>query len=74
MNTFGRNLQLTALGDLDRLEGLVARSGLEVLNLVDDVVALEDLAENDVAAVQPTKEARVSIYGRGDACHCRLTR
>lgn len=53
VNTFGRNLQLAALDDLDSLRGLVAGRSLEVLDLVNDVVALEDFAENDVAAVQP---------------------
>lgn len=53
MNTFGRDLQLAALGNLDSLLGLIAGKGLEVLDLVDNIVALEDLAEDDVAAVQP---------------------
>lgn len=56
VNTFGGNLQFAALGNLDSLHGLVARSSLEVLDLVNDVVALEDFAENDVAAIQPARQ------------------
>ena len=53
VNTFGRDLELAALGDLDLLAGLVAGALGAVLDLLDDVVALEDLAEDDVAAVEP---------------------
>ena len=51
--TFFGNRQLARLGDLDRLNGLVARPGLDLLDLLDNVVALEDLAEDDVTAVKP---------------------
>jgi hypothetical protein len=54
VNTFRRDLQLSALGDLDLLNGAVARLGLGVLDLLNDFVALEDLAEDDVAAIEPT--------------------
>lgn len=54
MDTFRGNLQLAALGDLDGLDGLVARLGGRVLNLLHDVVALEDLAEDDVTTIEPT--------------------
>lgn len=57
MNTFGRNLQLSALGDLDLLEGFVTRLGRTLLDLVDDIVALENLAEDDVAAIEPSGES-----------------
>lgn len=53
MNTFFGHRQFSALEDLDRLLGLVARVLFNVFNLLNDVVALEDLAENDVLAVQP---------------------
>lgn len=53
MDTFSRDLQLAALSDLDRLGGLVAGRGLGVLDLLDNVVALEDLAEDNVTAVEP---------------------
>lgn len=52
MNTFRGDLQLSALGNLDRLDGLV-RLGLDLLDLLDDVEALEDLAEDDVTAIEP---------------------
>lgn len=60
MDTFGGNLQLAGLGDLDGLDGLVAGGRLGVLDLLDDVVALEDLAEDDVLAIEPTGVSAVS--------------
>lgn len=54
MDTFFGNGQLAALGDLDGHLGLVAGVLLDVLNLLDNLVALEDLAEDDVLAIQPT--------------------
>lgn len=55
MDTFGRNHKLATLDDLDGLGRLIPAGGLEVLNLVDEFVALENLAEDDVAAIEPTK-------------------
>jgi hypothetical protein len=51
VNTFGGNLKLAALDDLDGLNRLIARCGLGVLDLLDDLVALEDFTEDDVAAI-----------------------
>jgi hypothetical protein len=53
VNTFLWYLELSALGNLDGLDGLVAGTLGHVLNLVDDLVALKDLAEDDVAAIEP---------------------
>jgi hypothetical protein len=53
VNTFLGYLELTALGNLDGLDGLVAAALGDVLNLVDNLVALKDLAEDDVAAIEP---------------------
>jgi hypothetical protein len=58
VNTFLGDLKLAALGNLDRLDGLVAGSLGYALNLVDDLVALEHLAEDDVASVQPACDDR----------------
>jgi hypothetical protein len=52
-NTFVRHLQLAALCNLDRLCGLVTRLLVDILDLIDDFVTLEDLAEDDVAAIEP---------------------
>ena len=52
MLTAFRNGDLSSLSDLDHLRGLVAGLG-HVLDLVDDLVALEDLAEYDVASIEP---------------------
>lgn len=60
MDTFFGHRQLPALDDLDRLLGLVAGVLLGVLNLLNDVVALEDLAEDDVLAIQPPEQTVVS--------------
>lgn len=54
MDTFRGNLELAALGNLDGHGGSIARTGLGVLDRLDDIVALEDLAENDVLAIEPT--------------------
>lgn len=64
VDTFWGNFQLAALGDLDRLYGLVAWSGLDLLDLLDDIVALEDLTEDDVAAIQPAVGDGVSDLTR----------
>ena len=53
VNTFRWNLELSALGNLDRLDGLVAGRLGRLLDLLNDLVALEDLAEDDVAAIEP---------------------
>lgn len=57
MNTFGRDLELATLGDLDSLLGLVAGKLLDVLDLVDDLVTLEDLSEDNMASIEPTKDS-----------------
>ena len=54
MNTFRGDLQLAALGDLDDLDGLVTRGRGVGLDLLHNFVALENLAEDDVAAIEPT--------------------
>jgi hypothetical protein len=53
VNTFFRDLKLARFGYLDRLDRPVARLCLDLLNLLDDIEALEDLAEDDVAAIKP---------------------
>jgi hypothetical protein len=65
VDTFGGDLKLARLGDLDRLDGLVAGLGLGVLNLLDELVALKDLAEDDVAAIEPTAREKISVVFRG---------
>lgn len=53
VNTFGGNLKLATLGDLDSFDGLVSSGSLGVLNLLDNFVALEDLTEDNVSAIEP---------------------
>lgn len=47
------NRKLSTVGDLDHLHGLVAGALGHVLDLVDDLVALEDFTEHNVAAIEP---------------------
>lgn len=51
--TFIRDLQLPTLLDFDLLVWLVATVLGLILDLLNDFVALKDLAEDDVAAVEP---------------------
>ena len=53
MYTFLGDLELAALGDLDRLDRLVARALGQILDLLHNLVSLQDLTEHDVAAVEP---------------------
>ena len=68
VDTFRRDFQLAALGNLDCCGRLVARQSLGVLDLLHDVVALEDLAEDDVTAIEPPDTGCVS-KGR-PTCFC----
>lgn len=54
VDTFRWDLQLAALGNLDCLDGLVARLGLDILNLLNNIVTLEDLAKDDVSVIEPS--------------------
>ena len=72
VNTFRGDLKLATLDDLDSLHRLVTRSGLAVLDLLDDLVALEDLAEDDVTAIEPPVTEEVSIR-RHRSGGCRVT-
>jgi hypothetical protein len=53
VDTFFWHLELAALSDLDGLDWLVVGALGRILDLLDDFVALEDLAEDDVAAIEP---------------------
>jgi hypothetical protein len=57
VNTFRGDRELAALGNVDGLLGLVARVRGRVLDLLDNVVALKDLTEDDVATVEPTNQS-----------------
>jgi hypothetical protein len=62
MNTFGRDLQLATFGDLDCLQGAVARGSWGVFNLFNDFVALENFAENNVSTVEPSIDCVLDSY------------
>lgn len=59
VNTFFGNRKLSAVGDLDSLDRFVAGALVDALDLLDDVVTLENLAEDDVATIQPTAEITI---------------
>jgi hypothetical protein len=54
MDTFFCHWQLSALGNLDVLVGLVAGTLWHVLNLLNDFVALEYFPEDDMFTVKPS--------------------
>lgn len=56
MNTFLWNLELAALSNLDRLHRLVSRALGDILNLVHNLVALENLAEDNVTSIEPASD------------------
>ena len=77
MNTFRGHLQFATLGDFDGLGGLIARLRLGLLDLLNNVVALEDFAEDDVAVVEPGcgREGYEELYGDdASASHCSSKR
>jgi hypothetical protein len=53
MDTFFWHWEFPALGDLDRLGGLVAGLLLDILDLADHIHSLQHLTEDDMAAIQP---------------------
>jgi hypothetical protein len=74
VDTFRGHLELAALGDLDRLGRAVARLGFGLLDLLDDVVALKDLAEYDVSAIEPTAAAMLGMTIHNEVLYGLLTR
>jgi hypothetical protein len=56
VDTFFWNLELATLSDLDGIGWLVARGLGCILDLLDNLVALENLAEDDVAAIEPASD------------------
>lgn len=50
------HLQLPTLCDPDGGGRLVTRSLRNVLDLIDNIVSLEDLAENDMTTIKPAGE------------------
>jgi len=53
VNTFCWNLQLPTLDYLDRLERFIIRTFGHVLDLVNNIVALQYLPKNNMAPVKP---------------------
>jgi hypothetical protein len=61
VDTFFWHWELAALCDLDWCLGLISWSLGDILDLLDDFVALEDFAEHDVLAVE--------MAGNVSICH-----
>lgn len=59
--TFGRHFQFAALGNGHLLDRLILRPLGDVLDLVDDLVALKDFAEDNVLAIKPAIQSQSSI-------------
>jgi hypothetical protein len=55
MNTFVWDREFATLGNLDGLLWLIAGILLQILDLINDFEALEDLAEYDVSAIEPCR-------------------
>jgi hypothetical protein len=55
----GLKLQLTALDNLHGLRGSIAGTLGDVFDLFNDIVALKDLAEHDVPAIEPAATIKV---------------
>ena len=53
VDTFWFHIQLTALGDLDRLLGPVSRTLWYILDLLDNIITLKHLAEDNVLSIKP---------------------
>jgi hypothetical protein len=53
VDTFFWHIELAALSDLDSLGRLVARALGRILDLLDNLVPFKDLAEDDVATIEP---------------------
>lgn len=60
VDTFFGHRKLPALDNLHRLLGLVAGVLVDILDLLDDVVPLKDLAEDDVLAIEPAAETALA--------------
>lgn len=60
MDTFRGDGELAALDDLDLLDWAVICLGWDVLDLLYNVIALKDLAEDDVTTIQPTAGRMIS--------------
>ena len=55
MGTFSRHLQLATFGYLDWLGRLVSCALGDVLDLLHDVVPFQDLAKDNMLAIEPTR-------------------
>ena len=54
MGTFFWHRQLPRLCNLDGLDRLVPRALLHILNLLNDIVAFQNLTKDDVLSIQPS--------------------
>lgn len=74
VNTFSfipRHLNLAALGNLDGLLRLVARPLFDILDGVNNVVTLENLAEDHMLAIQPGGNSGSDKELQDLVCSCK---
>jgi hypothetical protein len=72
VDTFLWDLQLSALDDLDGLYGFIVGTLGDILDLADNIVAFKNLSEDNVAAIEPTREGSTSELQRQPSL--RITR
>ncbi len=53
VDTFRGYRKLATLGNLDGLLWRIIAAGLDILDLVDNFIALEDLTEDNVTTIEP---------------------
>ena len=53
VNTFRWHVEFSTFDDRDRLRWLVSSALGDILNLFDNIIALQDLAKNDMAPIEP---------------------
>lgn len=61
---FTFHLQFTTLDNLDLLSGSVIAALGNILNLLDDIVALKDFAKDNVHSIEPAEKTYVSARFR----------
>lgn len=54
MRTLRRGVQLATLDNLDLLNGPIIGAGFRILDLLNNVVALQDLAKDNMTTIKPT--------------------
>jgi hypothetical protein len=62
MDTFWWHLKLSALGNLHCLNWTITVGGWGVLNLLNNVISLKNLAKNDMSTIEPTTFGKLALF------------